>query len=219
MDFPIAELMDESACYEFLVRLLHPDGLASPHCGDRERLKVHRRDRAPILMYRCTACRRIFNAFTGTTLRGTKRRPVESGPDPPRHRPGRLHRPARPRAGVQPPRAAGVPPWPPGPGLRGTRPDSAWPTRGSRPTRCSRTRGKKGVPHRDEEDPPRRRANQGGGPRHLGSGPAAGLRGGRSPERPGAAAGRASYGSGDAGAGGPRVEPRGSDGRRRRVAG
>lgn len=32
--------------------------------------------------------------------------------------------------------------------------------RSSRPTRRTRTRGKKGVPHRDPEDPPRRRANK-----------------------------------------------------------
>jgi transposase-like protein len=30
----------------------------------------------------------------------------------------------------------------------------------SRPTRCTRTRGKKGDPHRDPDDPPRLRANQ-----------------------------------------------------------
>jgi transposase-like protein len=77
MDFPIGDLMDETACYKFLDGLLHPDGLACPHCGDRDGLKVHRRDRAPILMYRCTGCRRIFNAFTKTALQGTKRRPVE----------------------------------------------------------------------------------------------------------------------------------------------
>ncbi len=77
MDFPIGELMDESACYEFLVGLLHPDGLACPHCGDRDRLKVHRRDRAPILAYRCAACRRISTAFTKTVLQGTKRRTIE----------------------------------------------------------------------------------------------------------------------------------------------
>ncbi len=77
MDFPIGELMDESACYEFLVGLLHPDGLACPHCGDLDHLKVHRRDRAPILAYRCTTCRRIFTAFTRTVLQGTKRRPIE----------------------------------------------------------------------------------------------------------------------------------------------
>src|SRR5512143_1812732 len=32
--------------------------------------------------------------------------------------------------------------------------------RWSRPTRCTRTRGKKGIPHRDPDDPPRRRANR-----------------------------------------------------------
>jgi transposase-like protein len=42
-----------------------------------EGLKVHRRDRAPILIYRCAGCRRIFNAFTATPLQGTQRRPVE----------------------------------------------------------------------------------------------------------------------------------------------
>jgi transposase-like protein len=77
MDFPIGDLMDESACYEFLVGLLHPDGLVCPHCSDRDHLRVHRRDRAPILAYRCTACRRICTAFTGTALQGTKRRPIE----------------------------------------------------------------------------------------------------------------------------------------------
>ena len=77
MDFPIGELMDEQACYEFLVALLHPDGLACPHCGDRGHLEVHRRDRAPILAYRCTACRRIWTAFTKAVLQGTKRRPIE----------------------------------------------------------------------------------------------------------------------------------------------
>lgn len=77
MDFPIGDLMDELACYEFLVGLLHPDGLACPHCGDPDHLKVHRRDRAPILAYRCTACRRISTAFTGTVLQGTKRRPID----------------------------------------------------------------------------------------------------------------------------------------------
>src|SRR3954463_4775644 len=35
-----------------------------------------------------------------------------------------------------------------------------WATRWSRPTRCTRTRGKKGIPHDDPADPPRRRANR-----------------------------------------------------------
>jgi transposase-like protein len=77
MDFPIADLMDEDACYAKLVQWLHPRGLACPRCGACDDLGVHRRHRAPILDLRCKACRRVFNAFTGTALHGTKRRPVE----------------------------------------------------------------------------------------------------------------------------------------------
>jgi transposase-like protein len=76
MDFPISELMDEDACYAKLLSWLHPDGLACPRCGARDRLGVHRRHRAPVLDYRCAACKRVFNAFTGTLLQGTQRRPV-----------------------------------------------------------------------------------------------------------------------------------------------
>jgi transposase-like protein len=77
MDFPITDLMDEDACYAKLVAWLHPDGLACPRCGERGRLHVHRRHRAPVLDYRCGRCRRVFNAFTGTALHGTRRRPAE----------------------------------------------------------------------------------------------------------------------------------------------
>src|SRR5687768_16625348 len=76
MDFPISELMDEGACYAKLLSWLHPDGLACPRCGARDGLGVHRRHRAPVLDYRCTACKRVFNAFTGTLLQGTQRRPI-----------------------------------------------------------------------------------------------------------------------------------------------
>jgi transposase-like protein len=76
MDFPISDLMDEGACYAKLVGWLHPDGLACPRCGARDGHGVHHRHRAPVLDYRCAACRRVFNAFTGTALQGTKRRPV-----------------------------------------------------------------------------------------------------------------------------------------------
>ena len=77
MDFPIADLMDEDACYAKLLGWLHPDGLDCPRCGAREGLHVHHRHRAPVLDYRCKACRRVFNAYTGTALQGTQRRPVE----------------------------------------------------------------------------------------------------------------------------------------------
>jgi transposase-like protein len=74
MDFPLAGLMDEGACYARLVEALHPEGLACPRCGGA-RLGVHRRHREPVLDYRCRDCHRVFNAFTGTALHKTGRRP------------------------------------------------------------------------------------------------------------------------------------------------
>ena len=40
-------------------------------------MRVHRSHRAPACDYRCGHCHRVFNAFTGTILHGTKRRPRE----------------------------------------------------------------------------------------------------------------------------------------------
>ena len=77
MDFPIIDLMDVDTCYQWLVDWLHPDGLSCPRCHRRDGLHVHRRHRAPVLDYRCYHCGRVFNAFTGTSLHGIRRRPSE----------------------------------------------------------------------------------------------------------------------------------------------
>jgi transposase-like protein len=77
MDFPLSDLMDEHACYERLVELLHPEGLACPRCGATNRLGVHRRHRDPVLDYQCGGCGRVFNAFTATPLGGTRRPPSQ----------------------------------------------------------------------------------------------------------------------------------------------
>jgi transposase-like protein len=77
MDFPSIDYLDEDACYRKLVELLHPDGLACPSCGQRRRLGVHHRHREPVLDYQCGDCGRVFNAWTGTVLQGTHRRPSQ----------------------------------------------------------------------------------------------------------------------------------------------
>ena len=77
MDFPIQDFMDEAACYVKLVELLHPDGLSCPRCQARTGLNIHRRDREPVLDYRCRSCGRVFNAWTGTVLEGTPKRPAQ----------------------------------------------------------------------------------------------------------------------------------------------
>jgi transposase-like protein len=75
MDFPLPDLLDEDACYDFLVDALHSGGLRCPACGGRHYV-VHRAHRAPVLDYRC-ACGRVFNAWTSTALQGTQRGPAE----------------------------------------------------------------------------------------------------------------------------------------------
>jgi transposase-like protein len=76
MDFPITDLMDPDACYQFLVRLLHPDGLRCPRCQRAGEHPVHDRHRSPVLDYRCRGCSAVFNAYTGTPLQQTHRPPV-----------------------------------------------------------------------------------------------------------------------------------------------
>ena len=65
--FPLDGLLDEQACYEFLLHILHPDGL---HCPRGHPLVAgqspHRRRRPVIPDYRCRQCGAVFNLFTST---------------------------------------------------------------------------------------------------------------------------------------------------------
>ena len=67
LQFPLGEVLDVQACYDFLLRTLHPNGL---HCPSGHPLPdqqaAHDRHRAPILDYRCRSCGAVFNLFTGT---------------------------------------------------------------------------------------------------------------------------------------------------------
>ena len=73
LQFPLDDLLDEQACHNFLLRVLHPDGL---HCPQGHPLpadqSAHDRHRAPILDYRCRTCGAVFNLFTGTIWAKTR---------------------------------------------------------------------------------------------------------------------------------------------------
>ncbi len=77
MLFPIDDLLDETACYELLLSVLHPKGL---HCPEGHDLPAdqapHDRHRAPVVDYRCRACGKVFNLFTGTALHGARFSPA-----------------------------------------------------------------------------------------------------------------------------------------------
>jgi hypothetical protein len=49
MDFPIEDLMDQAACSQRLLDLLHPGGLACPHCGGGAHTVHRRRPDSPVV--------------------------------------------------------------------------------------------------------------------------------------------------------------------------
>lgn len=72
MRFPIADLLDEQGCYNYLLNIIHPGGLHCPYGHSLpESQAPHMRDRAPVFDYRCLKCGAVFNLFTETLLSGT----------------------------------------------------------------------------------------------------------------------------------------------------
>lgn len=76
MDFPIEDLMDQAACYHRLLGLLHPGGLACPHCGGAAHTVHRHRPGSPVIDYRCKGCGRFFNLYTDTPWQGTHKSPA-----------------------------------------------------------------------------------------------------------------------------------------------
>jgi transposase-like protein len=74
LDFPIAELLDDSICLIWLERSLHPDGFACPHCHRRERRLF--RPQGDFPAYRCRACDGYYTLLTNTVFAKTRQRPA-----------------------------------------------------------------------------------------------------------------------------------------------
>jgi len=74
IDFPIAELLDDSICTLWLERYLHPHGLTCPRCGHSERRVFRAQGHFPA--YRCRACAGYYTLLTGTIFAKTRQRPA-----------------------------------------------------------------------------------------------------------------------------------------------
>jgi transposase-like protein len=74
IDFPIADLFDDSLCLVWLERHLHPDGFVCPQCGSSNRR--HFRTQGYYDAYRCRICAGYYTLLTGTVFEGSRQRPA-----------------------------------------------------------------------------------------------------------------------------------------------
>lgn len=73
MRFPLTDLLREQDCYEYLLRILHPEGLKCPAGHPLPDAQApHDRHRDPIFDYKCRICGKVYNLFTDTVWCGTR---------------------------------------------------------------------------------------------------------------------------------------------------
>jgi predicted RNA-binding Zn-ribbon protein involved in translation (DUF1610 family) len=66
IDFPMTHLLDDNSCTNWLERHLHPEGLKCPHCGSLERRLF--RQRAHFHAYRCRVWDGYYTLLTATVF-------------------------------------------------------------------------------------------------------------------------------------------------------
>jgi transposase-like protein len=71
IDFPIAELLDDSTCLIWLERHLYPEGFRCPHCGRTERRLFRQPRHFPA--YQCCGCDGYYTLLSGTVLQNPPR--------------------------------------------------------------------------------------------------------------------------------------------------
>ncbi len=71
--FPIGDLLNEQACYDYLKELLHPDGFTCPegHELPPEQAPHKFQNREAVVDFRCRCCGKVFNIFTDTVWSGS----------------------------------------------------------------------------------------------------------------------------------------------------
>ncbi len=74
IDFPIADLFDDSLCLLWLERHLHPNGFVCPTCGSANRRRF--RQQGYYDAYRCRECTGYYTLLSGTAFEGSRQRPA-----------------------------------------------------------------------------------------------------------------------------------------------
>jgi transposase-like protein len=73
IDFPLTDLMDETACVAWLECNLHPDGFVCPRCGSSDRRLFRTQGWFPA--YRCRQCDGYYTLLTGSVFAKTRQKP------------------------------------------------------------------------------------------------------------------------------------------------
>jgi hypothetical protein len=74
IDFPIADLLDDSLCTLWLARDLQANGFVCPHCSSPERRMFRPQGHCPAS--RCRACDGYSTRLTGPLVEKTRQRPA-----------------------------------------------------------------------------------------------------------------------------------------------
>lgn len=72
IDFSLQDLLSPQACYGFLLRVLHPQGLRCPGGHELEHSRERQTRRPSIIAYECRNCGQRFTIFTHTALQGIR---------------------------------------------------------------------------------------------------------------------------------------------------
>jgi transposase-like protein len=68
----------ENRYFQKLLNFARPEGPRCPHCGQQDGFRACRRHKESwVPDYRCLRCHHVFNAWTGTELKGTHHPPSE----------------------------------------------------------------------------------------------------------------------------------------------
>ncbi|MEP7288839.1 MAG: hypothetical protein ABI947_24060 [Chloroflexota bacterium] len=80
IEFPIVELLSSQNSYEWLLKHFHPKGLVCPRCGaGRGQARLFRvRTVTEVEDYRCRACDKTYNVFSGTVFEGRRLKPEQA---------------------------------------------------------------------------------------------------------------------------------------------
>ena len=80
MDFPIVDLMDRASREAWIETYFHPDGLKCPHCGAPfgQGRWFRRTQKSDLDVYRCQACKGVYNLYSDTVFEGRYFRPEQT---------------------------------------------------------------------------------------------------------------------------------------------